>query len=351
MDRSGVAILGYGRFGSALADLVEEAGLPVRALDIRLTVPESRRVDDIPHLLADARFVFLATPLGAFEAALRSLRPHLQSSHIVIDVASVKEAPVAEMTRALGDEVPWVASHPLFGPSSIALGERPLRVVVCPNPLQAASTDAVRCLYETIGCEVMVQDASTHDRVMAQTHALAFFVAKGLLDMGTGDKLPFAPPSFQAMARTIEAVRSDAGHLFLTIQRDNGYSSEARRAFLEALGSAHHQIEAWGEKPAGDAGALDIPNLGGQAPESRAPGELLEECDRELIRLIARRAQIARRADRVGEVSGEVPRDPAGERALLDRRRSWAAQHDLEEEAVAQVFAAVLRSSDASPPG
>jgi len=52
MDRSGVAILGYGRFGRALAQLVEEAGFPVRALDSRVTVPGSRRADGLAELVA-----------------------------------------------------------------------------------------------------------------------------------------------------------------------------------------------------------------------------------------------------------------------------------------------------------
>ena len=167
--------------------------------------------------------------------------------------------------------------------------------------------------------------------------------------MGAGDELPFAPPSFQAMARTIEAVRSDAGHLFFTIQRDNGYSSEARRAFLDALGHAHEQIENWGETPPEDADAFGIPDLGGRAPEMREPKDLIDECDRELMRLLARRAQIARRAHRTSAQGPESERDATLESALLEERRAWAAQHDLDEDAIAGVFAAVVRSSGLAP--
>jgi hypothetical protein len=70
---------------------------------------------------------------------------------------------------------------------------------------------------------------------MAATHALAFFVAKGLLDIGAGEGAPFVPPSFGAMSRMIGAVREDASHLFATIQTANPFAAEARARLLSAL--------------------------------------------------------------------------------------------------------------------
>src|SRR6202000_2209236 len=104
-----------------------------------------------------------------------------------------------------------------------------------PQKPQAEAAARTRLLYERIGCEVVVQTAESHDRVMAHTHALTFFVAKGMIDAGAATEVPFAPPSFQAFARTIETVRSDAGHLFTAIARDNPFSSEARKELVRAL--------------------------------------------------------------------------------------------------------------------
>ena len=94
------------------------------------------------------------------------------------------------MSRILGDAVPWVGTHPLFGPTSVALGENPLVAVVCPNSTHPEAHHRARSLYERIGCRVVEMDPDSHDRLMAKTHALAFFVAKGMLDAG----VPGAPP-------------------------------------------------------------------------------------------------------------------------------------------------------------
>jgi prephenate dehydrogenase len=341
-----LAILGYGRFGRALADLALDAGLSVRAFDPVAAVPGPLRVDSLEELCRGADVVVPATPVRALREALRGLRPRLSPEQLVVEVSSVKVGPLRDLTEVLGGEIPWALTHPLFGPSSVALGERPLTVVVCPGvPSPDAPRRAAR-FWEGLGCVVVEHDADAHDRVMAATHALAFFVAKGLLDVGAGENVPFAPPSFQAVARTIEAVRSDASHLFRTIQSDNPYAAEARARLLEALSDIHRQL---GGEPGADATArLAIPDLGARAPALREIRDLIDDTDRELLALLARREQLARRAGRVKAAEGWPILDPERERALLAERRAWAEREGLGADAVEDVFRQVLRLSRAA---
>jgi prephenate dehydrogenase len=144
----------------------------------------------------------------------------------------------------LGADIPHAGSHPLFGPLSLARGERPRRVVVCPAAAHPQAAIRAAAWFRTLGCEVIVQDPQEHDRAMARTHALAFFVAKGLIDMGVDESLPLAPPSFQGMQRMLEAVRNDAGHLFGAIQRENPFAAEARESLIHELERIHRQLLA-----------------------------------------------------------------------------------------------------------
>jgi prephenate dehydrogenase len=230
------------------------------------------------------------------------------------------------------------------------LGERPLSAVVCPNPLHPQAARRARAFYERIGCIVTEQDAAAHDRAMARTHAIAFFVAKALIDIGAGGGIPFTPPSFQAMARTVEMVRSDAAHLFLPIQRENPYAAEARQEFLDTLYRVHNQLEA----PEGPSKgkeespeSLDIPGLGPHTPELMETRDLIDELDRDLVRLLARRAHLSRRAGSIKAIHGKSIRDPARERSLLEQRRQWAREEELEPDSVVDIFAAILRFSRA----
>jgi len=341
------AILGFGRFGRALGDLLLDAGYQVRAFDPLAPVPSSMRVDSLAELVHGAGEVVLAIPVAEIAGAARALRPHLDSSHLVVDVSSVKHGAVRDLTLILGRDVPWVATHPLFGPTSIALGERPLVAVVCPNPLHPSATSRVRPFFASLGCEVVEQDAADHDRAMAATHALAFFVAKGLIDIGAGEQAPFVPPSFRAMAGMIDAVRSDANHLFATIQKDNPFSAEARARLLSALEAIDRDLTAPAADPPLQSQRLTIPPLKERAPDLREARDLIDDIDRDLVHLLGRRAQFARRAGRAKAKAGKEVHDPARERQILEARRRWAEGEGLNPDGVAEIFQSILRLSRA----
>ena len=353
-----VAILGYGRFGRALGQLFAEAGVTHRAYDplagvVGPEVPQEFRADSLRDLATGARFVVVAVPVPRIRSALVDLRPHLTPDQIVLDVGSVKVGPAAALAEVLGDAIPWVATHPLFGPLSLALAERPLRVVLCPAPGHPAAAAAVRALYERIGCEVVEQTPEGHDRVMAHTHALTFFVAKGMIDAGAGMEVPFAPPSFQAIARTIETVRSDAGHLFAAIARDNPFAAEARKQLVQALSSIDRALDAQaagGAEAEPDAapdstGKFAIPDLGERSPELKQAREHIDAVDREIVRLLAQRAQLAQRAAKAKAELGAPVLDSTREAEVMGARRAWAGELKVDADAVAEVFRAIMTMS------
>jgi prephenate dehydrogenase len=68
---------------------------------------------------------------------------------------------------------------------------------------QVAAAAAVRDLFERLGCVVVDVEAQTHDRKVADLHALAFFVARGIVEPGINVDEPFSSSSFQAMATTV----------------------------------------------------------------------------------------------------------------------------------------------------
>jgi len=337
--------VGYGRFGRALGSLLVESGMGYRAFDPFADIPELHRASSLPALVAGAELVVVAVPVPRMHSILQDLRPHLTPSQLVLDVGSVKVKPVEALAGVLGSAIPWVGTHPLFGPLSLAMAERPLRVVICPNPQHPEAAARARAFYERLGCDIVEQTAENHDRVMAHTHALTFFVAKGMIDAGIGLDVPFAPASFKALARTIETVRSDAGHLFAAIQRENPFSSEARQELLTALQAVHEELERLPpEAAAPEAGRMAIPTTEASPPERTEYQSHLAQLDREVMSLLARRIQLARRADRAGaqeRQGGEAAREDA----LLAQRRAWASELGLDEQEAEVFFRTLLRLS------
>jgi len=348
-----VAILGYGRFGRALGQLLAEGGLSHRAYDpaAGLEVPREFRAESMRDLASRANFVVVAVPVPRMRSTLVDLRPHLRPDQIVLDVGSVKVGPAAALADVLGGAIPWVATHPLFGPLSLALAERPLRVVLCPAAAHPEAAARVRELYERIGCDVVEQTPEGHDRVMAHTHALTFFVAKGMIDAGAGMEVPFAPPSFQAIARTIETVRSDAGHLFAAIARDNPFAAEARKQLVAALSAIDRALDAQAAQatPEGEHDAtvdstegFAIPDLGERSPELKQAREHIDAVDREIVRLLAQRTQLAQRAARAKAKLGAPVLDSTREAEVMGARRAWADELKVDPDAVADVFRAIM---------
>ena len=250
------------------------------------------------------------------------------------------------MTSLLGADIPWVATHPLFGPASIARGETPLRAVVCPNTIHPAAAERARAFYEHIGCVVTEQDADDHDRLMADTHAMAFFIAKGMLTMGAGKGDMPTPPSFAAMKTTIETVRSDAGHLFYAIETTNPFAADSRERLIDALSLIHRQLadDTYASNP---EHALEIPAPTATPPELLETRDLIDELDRELIELLARRATLSRRARNAKAKHGKGVHDPAREKSLLEAHQQWGREKNLSEASITDVFEAILRFSRA----
>lgn len=289
-----IGMLGHGRFGAALAGLLAEHGYSWLGWDPAADVPKGNAAPDVDSLLAQSDLIVLAVPLDRFATVLRELRPRLASRHQVLDVCSVKEIPCRIMDEVLGDEIGHVGCHPLFGPLSIARAD-PLRVVVCPSARHPDVARTAHALFSSIGAEVMEQQPCEHDQFMALTHAMAFFIARGLLDLGIDGDLRWAPPSFAALAASIAAVRADAGHLFNAIQTQNPYAAASRRRFIAALTSIDRRLADTAPRASypPDPG---IPVLVPPSPTLSETREHIEEIDRELIALLQRRAELSARA-------------------------------------------------------
>ncbi len=322
-----------------------EAGVSVRAFDPEASLPEGVACSSLESLVSASEFVVLAVPVGRMREAVEAVAPLVGEGHLVMDVGSVKEGPQAALAEVLGDAAPWLATHPLFGPISLSMGERNLRVVVCPNDTHPTAAGRAERLYGTIGCELIAESAEHHDRAMAETHALTYFVAKGFLDAGMELDSPVAPPSVRALRMTIEAVRQDAAHLFVTLNRENKYAAEARRRFVDALlevDKALNLSPAEVEIEEAPTGPLQIPDLGDAAASLRDARDVIDEIDLELLELLARRVEVAQRAARAKAKVGQSVRDPEREAELLLERQAKAEELGLDGLSTAEVFRAIL---------
>ena len=336
-----VGFVGYGRFGRALGERFLEAGIRVSAVDTEALIPEVVACDSLESLIGGSEFIVIAVPVAKTRGVVEQVAPLLREGQLVMDVGSVKEGPEAALREVLGERIPWLATHPLFGPTSLSMGERNLRVVVCPNELHPDAVARAERLYAEVGCELIQQSPSEHDQAMAETHALTYFVAKGFLDAGLDLDSPVAPPSVRALRSTIEAVRQDAAHLFVTLNRENEYAKGARRKFVDALLEVDEALNRAREESA-EIAALELKQLDGAGEELTNARDVIDELDEELLELLARRVGVARRAAKAKASAGRPIKDPEREVELLADRVARAETLGLDGASVEELFVAVL---------
>ncbi len=195
-----LCIIGVGLIGGSLARALREAGEVGEVIGcgrgeanlqaaVRLGVVD-RYDTDPAHAVAGADVVVVAVPLGAMEAVLRSIVPHLAPEAIVTDVGSAKGSVVADVARVYGSIPPrFVPGHPIAGTensgveASFATLFKRRRVILTPLAETAATAHRlIQQMWELTGAEVVDMGVRHHDAVLAATSHLPHLLAYTLVD-------------------------------------------------------------------------------------------------------------------------------------------------------------------------
>jgi prephenate dehydrogenase len=227
-SKTTVGIVGLGSFGSFIAGLMPGT---VRVLGYDRS---GQRVDGVKEAsfseAARADIVILAVPLASLESTLQELRPHLRPESLVIDVCSVKVGPEELYIEHLPGHAHLLMTHPLFGPQSAATGTHGHRLIVT-KAVGEISAKVLAFCKEQLGLDITHMSAEDHDKIMARVHALTFFVARGLSDMGLQDEI-FMTPSYKMLMDLVRLDHSHSQELFRTIEQGNPYAKGERERLL-----------------------------------------------------------------------------------------------------------------------
>ena len=138
----------------------------------------------------DADLIFLATPVGAIESVLTSIKDCISSETIITDGGSCKKSVVDAATAAFGN-LPsrFVPGHPIAGKEKSGVehadGELYVDHKVILTPLEHTDPDAtatVRQMWETCGAGVELLEVDQHDQVLAATSHLPHVLAYALVE-------------------------------------------------------------------------------------------------------------------------------------------------------------------------
>lgn len=157
-------------------------------VDTELTAADAAPVADV---------VVISVPIDATESVIRSVGPRLREDALLMDVTSIKEAPIAAMLASTRASV--VGTHPMFGPNVHSLQGQ--RVVVC-RARGDEWVDWVVRMLQARGLTVQETTPTHHDRMMAVVQVLTHFQTQvlglTLARLGTplDETLRFTSPAY-----------------------------------------------------------------------------------------------------------------------------------------------------------
>ncbi|MFH1127639.1 MAG: prephenate dehydrogenase/arogenate dehydrogenase family protein [archaeon] len=248
-----VAVIGFGRFGQMVAEVLSQC-FEVYAYNPRdkSKIAKELGIKFEPSLekAAGKDIVILSMPISCLCDVLRDIAPHLKPGALVLDVCSVKEKPAMLMKKMLPKDVDIVATHPLFGPSvkvEIVKGKTVYdiadkKIVLCPVRTKKLDVGKLKGFLEELGLVVYITTPAEHDRQMAIAQGLTHYIALALRKMGVGEQ-DLTTPNFDALIGIIKRLDNDTDVLLKDIQVQNKYASEQRNIFRKTLDEVEKDID------------------------------------------------------------------------------------------------------------
>jgi len=218
---------GAGRMGSWFAELMERQGFTVLRSDLSTELTPQA-------MTARCDVVVVSVPIAETLKVIREIGPLLPETGLLMDLTSVKKAPLEAMLEHSAAQV--VGLHPLLGPE--AGFNSGGRVVVCPGRGESGLSWITQVLQES-GLTPVYLDAEEHDRMMGLiqganhfcTLALALTVSRSGFEVSNLCRC--APETLRERLKRIRFMTEQPVELFGSLIMDNPAAAEFSEQYLE----------------------------------------------------------------------------------------------------------------------
>lgn len=237
-----IGMIGYGRFGRVLADLLSE--------DFQVTVydPNTYGMISTNRYISfadlnqpiESEVIFIAVPINVFSETIIGISKQLPLHSLVIDTCSVKVYPTHVMETQLPHHVDIIATHPLFGPDSISVNED-LKIMMHPVRDQEGHYLSWKHYFLKKKIHVLEMTPEQHDRLAAQSQTLTHFIGRAL------DHMNVIPTDidtlgYKKLRSVMEQTCRDSWELFFDLEKYNPYSKQVIHTFIKTINHLEKQL-------------------------------------------------------------------------------------------------------------
>lgn len=239
MAKLNIAIIGFGRFGSLLADLLKIVG-QIHIIETKIIKTEYKQIST--KELKQMDWVIIAVPIRRIEVVANKIKNNLKPSAIVMDVASVKEMPCNWMKKNLPANVQILGTHPMFGPDSAKYGLKGLSMVFCPISIKHSKLNEIISIFKKMQLNTVVMTPAAHDKEAAMSLAMVHYLGRAL---GAMKIMPqqVSTLGFERLLAVNETVENDSKELFIDMHKYNRYSQKYRKLLLNKLKKLDFELQ------------------------------------------------------------------------------------------------------------
>ena len=180
--------------------------------------------------------VLFAVPLHLTISIIRDLVPFTRPDQLLMDLTSLKVAPVQEMLRSPASVL---GLHPMFGGRVSSLIGQTL--VACPVRIDSPDWDGLRALFTETGIRVKETSPEEHDRMMSIIqvlfHMTTMLTGRVLRDLGVdiAETMEYTSPSYRLEINLLGRMFAQSGALYSAITEMNPYTADIISHFRQGL--------------------------------------------------------------------------------------------------------------------
>lgn len=250
IEPKAIAVIGgKGEMGACIASMFAGLGhaVMIADLDTQLTNEEAASNADV---------VIVSVPIDSTDKVIRAIGPHVNPDALLMDLTSIKSAPVQAMIESSRATV--IGAHPLFGPTVHSLQGQ--RIVLTPGriPDNDPWLPWLRSMLHARGLNALETTPEAHDEAMAIVQVLTHFSTEVLgrtlanLRVEVDETLRFTSPVYLMDMLLTARHFAQSSSLYSSIQMHNPRTDEVVGAFVDAA-SELRDIAATRDREAFDA--------------------------------------------------------------------------------------------------
>jgi prephenate dehydrogenase len=222
-----IAVIGAGKMGVWFAKFFDSKKYEVILADRKKEKLE--KLEDLPvdlttnfqEAVCGADQIYLCVSINALEEVVKVISPVIHKGQVVMDICSIKEAPVKTMHQYI-KEATVLGTHPVFGPGSNGVKHKAY-VLTPTNPKEQKFAEEFKKWLEAEEAHVFIMTPQKHDELMAVVlglpHFLGLVACETLLEQkNLPETKKVAGTTYRMLFTLAEATALETPDLYANVQ-------------------------------------------------------------------------------------------------------------------------------------